>query len=470
MDIKSALKTTCSVIWRITFCVFLLSLPVTIFPLIAGIEGAVTFYTWNRNQVQRNVDLLLVEADRWNFLNYYNVPNSESSIQDFLDQRPPFYIPKLTTVDWLEKLGLEHPLEFDGTRDGSVGIDKMAALRGLVRDVTSPRYLVSKKEREMKTNYWIYVTDMPEFWAEPWDQAFDELLRKFYVSPLPDETGIYYLDCGLSGFLCGVWDVKAPSLIHFQVADRSLVELESEFETLQEQDEDVSHLEWMVDLIDANYTYESSSDVLYPAIIRVVELPLVDETAASLLPRNTLPTPRLQLETVLDDPDQNTLLSRFDHYNENVQNLHRFYDYHNLLSEQRGTVRYHFSELDKWWSDTMIEPIFGNDFIGNYGFMSLVQNTAFTTCILIGKPVLAVIDFVWSIYAWYMGLAWDGLPENQAVVADMYSEEPNGEGGQGLPLGNNFMSDMFAGFMKFLRQNVSAEMSEKLAEAAITES
>lgn len=470
MGIKSILKTSRRVVWRITIWTFLLSLPITIFPLIAGIEGAITFHIWNRRQVKRNVNLLLAEADRWNFMNYFDVPNGDFSIHDFFDEQPPFHIPKLATVDWLEKLGLERPLEFDGMRDGDVGIDKMAALEGLVRDVNSPRCQASTKGKEANTNYWVYVTSMPEYSTNPWDQAFDELLREVYISSLPGGPGLYYLDCSLSGFLCGVWDIKPPSLMHFQIADKSLAELEAELAVRQEHDEDISDSDWLLDLIATNYTYQSPSDALYPATVRVVELPLEDNIAASLLPRSALPTPRLQLQTVLYELDQTALLSRFDRFDQAVQTLRRFNDYHNFVSEKRGTVRFYFTELDTWWSDTIIAPVFGTAFTGNDGFMSLVQGITFTTSVLLVKPVVALINLIWNIYAWYMGLGWDGTPENQAVVADIYPDDRDGSSGWGLLLGNNFMSDMFAGFMEFLRQNVSAERSEQAAQAAITES
>ena len=58
----------------------------------------------------------------------------------------------------------------------------------------------ARSEGERK-KYWVFVTQLPEYMGDMWDEAFSEVLQQLYVKPLPSDTGIFQLDCASAALL-----------------------------------------------------------------------------------------------------------------------------------------------------------------------------------------------------------------------------------------------------------------------------
>ena len=87
--------------------------------------------------------------------------------------------------------------------------------------------------------------------------------------------------------------------------------------------------------------------------------------------------------------------------------------------------------------------------------MAEVQNVVFTIGLVVGELIHFPFTIVWNIYAWFLGLDWDGQP-----IPDEGSAASGSEG--------NFMEDLFAGALAGFAQNISDRMKESAARAAVT--
>jgi hypothetical protein len=448
MSLWSAVRTSWRWLSRIILYTFCISLPVFIFPIIAGIQGGVLFHFWLDNRIISNSHRLIAEVESQASLSYWNVPGA-LSIQEFMDQQGPFHIPKLTTFNWRQKLGLiwpnEHGIELE------TGVDKCATFDGLMRNLNCA------ENEALPTQYWIYVTSLPESRASPWDAAFSTLLQQLYMTPLAPNTGIFYLDCASAGFLCGVWAVKYPSLVHITIEDGTRAETKHRLENEAEEEEE--EVTWLEDHLARNYTYVAPDNLLLPMTVRVIELPLEDDAATNLLPRDTLPTPLEQLRTLILDPVPLEIVSNWYTWSFESMAVRRFQEYFNNKRETRGTWWYYFNEVDNWYVDHVLKPIFGRDINSSDGMLVEVRSFVFTLSILGAQVVAMPCRWVWGMYAWYAGLGWDGEPLDNTAVADAVEE-----GG----LGDNMWDDMMGGFWDSLARNMSAQESEDAAKAAVT--
>jgi len=439
MSILSAIKSFSGrltrLFFRLVYYTFLLTLPFTFFPLLSGISAGITFHVWNNGQVVQHTNSLLFEVEAATWQNYVSVPGA-LTFSDYLDDRAPFHIPKITTKDWANKLGVILPNEH--RNDTTVGVDKLASLDGLVRSVECADHGNRPKK------YWVYVTSLPELRRDPWDRAFSELLQHFYVNPLPLDTEVLYLDCAEAAFLCGVWNVKNPSLLYFTALDESLGDREAN-RTLNEDNDEIQ------------YTYPFPVDTLHPVTVRVIELPLSGEAASNLLPRASLPVPDSQLRALLLDPFPDDLLAEWDTYSSNVQMTRRFQDHIDSLCYKRGTRDYYINEADHWYTDNVLHYL-GLDFDAE--ILQLVQAVAFGITAGLMFLIRTPFSWAWNLYAWYFGLGWDGSPEN----TDVYGEQVGEDGA-----GTNMWEDMMNGFWLQAAQNITAQMSENAARAAVTE-
>jgi hypothetical protein len=415
---------------RLLFYTFLLSLPITIFPVSWGIQGGVHFHFWSHRRIAENTNAYLFDIERHGSLSYWNVPGAQT-IHEFQDSKGPFCRPSLRLLDWTKKLSVLKP---DSEAEGDPGIDRTASLDDLVRrSVSSPR--------RMPESYWVYVTWLPEYSSNPWDTAFSELLQEMYVHPLDPSVEVYVLDCLASQFLCGVWGVKHPSLVHFQVGNETLAELEASGQHTPQ----------------LYYHYNHPFDMLYPVTARVIELPLEGDDAVHFLPRNTLPTPYLQLRTLLRDAPKSAITAHFDAWEELVQTLTRFQDVHDAQTERYGSLSYRVSKADSWYTDHVLKPIFGKDI---NEFLKDTQNLIFTVVMLCAALIRLPFQFAWSLYTQYAGLAWTGEP----MGAHQYPIDEDGE-----YAGDTMMDDMMAAFWPFAAEKLHAASVEAAASAAVTE-
>lgn len=361
-------------------------------------------------------------------------------MHSWLDKSEPYFIPRLTTQDVFDKLGLIQPNEhmFNLGRD-ELGIDKLVSLEGLVR---AP---CRSDHGQKPTKYWVYVAASSWMMWNPFDHVFNEILQQMYVNPLPPDTGVYYMSCFDAGFLCGVWSVKTPSLLHFTIEDESLSDRENNVERHDEN--------WLEYLLQPNFTYPFPKEDLFPETVRVVELPLSSHEASKLLP-HTFPLPFLQIQSLMFHPQPTDLLFHFDEYSDYVQLLRRFGDYIEDRAHRKGTLYFYITEADEWYTENVFKPITGFDYNGDT--LSAIHTLAFQ--LTAGFMVLVRIpcSWMWYIYAWYFGLGWNGEPVRTA--------DPRG---QGLG-GNNMWDDMMGTFWVDIAKNLSAKSSDNAARAAMT--
>lgn len=437
---------------RVSFYVLLASLPVTFFPIISGIVGAVTHHTWFHAQITRHTNSFLLENEMNSFQNYFDMPSSGLSMRDFQQQKGPFHIPSIRTADWMASLGITQPRELNAALDPSAPIHDLANLRGIVRDESHPTDFTKA------ASTWVYVTSLPDITPTDWDNAFDQVLMEmsYQGGYLPGGAEVVYLDCASSGFLCGVWNVKAPSLMHFEVQNRTLASWKRELSMKMSREEYLREDDTWFEEEYLAWTYDSPERKLYPVEVKVIELPLEDEYAASLLPRGTFPTALLQLRSILLDEDPEGLLSHWSPYNILEQLMIRFQEHIDRLRERRGTWRYKLWQVDNWYEDHVLEPIFGEDFVGRGGFLNQVQNVVFTILMIVLEIGRLPFRLGWEIYAWYFGLGWDGEPMVEQIMPDLSGR------------GNNFMDDMFLGFMDTVKESLKGQASSSAAQAGVT--
>lgn len=454
--IKWLWRTTKAVIglsFRLSCFAILLSLPVTFFPITSGLIGAITQHFWLHDQIVQHTNSFLLESEMDSFQNYFDMPQSGLSIHDFQSQKGPFHIPRIRTLNWMASLGITQPRELNAAVDPNLPLSDMANLRSIVRDESHATDFIKAGST------WIYVTSLPEIMPSHWDEAFDQVLMElsYQGGYLPGGAEVVYLDCASSGFLCGAWHVKAPSLIHFEVQNMTLASRRRELcnRRLRGEEFDVED-EWFVENYELGYSYESSERRLYPVKVKVIELPLTYEYATSLVPRSTLPTPLLQLRALLQDEDPEGLLSHWSAYSMIEQLMHRFQEHIDHLTERPGTWRYRLWKADSWYDDHILEPILGKDIVGPGGFLNEVQNIVFSVLMIVLELARLPFRMCWEIYAWYFGLGWDGEPQVERDMPDLSGR------------GNNFMDDMFLGFMDVARASLQEQASRSAAEAGVT--
>ncbi|KAK5096388.1 hypothetical protein LTS08_007644 [Lithohypha guttulata] len=425
-------------IGKFIFYTLLVSLPITIFDIPGAILDAVTFHFWAHSNVVRHSNALKSEAEMNSFTGYFDMPSSGLSMRQFQDQKGPFHIPSIRSFDWTESLGLQQPRELRMDLNPDLGIDRTASFDGLVRDVRGRGRADALKAKSLR----VYVASLPEWSPTMWDEAFDQILQE-------------------SRFLCGVWSVKTPSLLHFSVGKVSVTQWKAMVHVAHERDDELDDdTQWFEDGYMQGYTYDSPDSYLYPVKVKVIELPLEDEYAASLLPRGTFPTPLLQLRAILQDPRPSELLSHWEPHNVVRQLMTRFNDHINDLYERRGTWRYYLGEAETWYTDTILNPVLGKDLNGDDRLLTMVRLVTFSTTALLAEIVWLPCHIVWEFYAWYLGLGWDGEPVDSIV------EPPVFGGSGGSP---NFMDDMFMNAMAMMGENIQEQVSESAGRAAVTE-
>jgi hypothetical protein len=435
-NIRSRLGRCLRLITRVLCYGFLLSLPITFFPVIWGVQGGIKFHFWFHRQIEENTNAMTFEIEQDQRLSYWNVPGAQT-IHQFQDNKAPFHIPQLRLVDWMEKLELGKP---DLYPEEDPGIDRMANLDDLVRTT-------GLNEQGAPTEYWVYITFMPEYSSSAWDAAFSEILQKTNFHPLRPEVAVYYLDCLKSQFLCGVWGVKQPSLVHFTVSPDTLADLTSDDTSSYS-----THL---------THQYACPAHQLHPVSARIIELPLSGDDAVPFLPRNTLPTPLLQLRTLLLDAPHSAILEHFDPWDPLRQTLRRFQDLIDDLVEQEGTFWHRLNVVDRWYTDGVLEPLLGKELCTE--ILTQIQGFVFTVVWLATEVARIPFYIGWWVYSWYFGLGWDGEPMGTHVWPG------SGEEGDGNGQGDTMFGDMMAGFWEFAAEKMAAQSVEEAAQAAVTE-
>jgi hypothetical protein len=306
---------------RLIKWLFLLTLPVTIFPVFSGTITGITFGIWNQRHVDDTTNKFLDQVK--DFLGDWGVGGDAPTFRNFMDTYNDFHLVRVNGNDWLSKLGFVLPNEYTDPDDDTISIDKYADLGTLMRD-TSCRSN-ARKPREQ----WLYLSYLAFPGLDAWDTAFNGVLEYVHAHPSLNQSGFHFATCGdTAGFLCGVWWTRSPALLHFKVED------------------DPPNLE---DL-DEGLTYSAHWKYLRPVTVRLIEFPF--ENKFTGLPMSTFPSPKQQMLSMLAGE---RLYEQFEPYDTWVQMLRRFAEIWNNASQ--GTVLNYFNKADEWMIDHVANPL-----------------------------------------------------------------------------------------------------------------
>jgi len=311
------------IIWICVKWSFLLTLPFapfTILPTILGVFNGVYFAVWQDSKISENTDTWLYELK--DIANDWGVP--EMTFRDFQDKKNDFHILRVNSDDWAYKLGFLHPVEY--AKDTDIPIDKYGDLDTLMVDTTS-----SCRPRP-PDDQWLYISDFawPSF--DEWDAAFDAAVQAAYVPSALNTTRLFFAKChNTAGFLCGIWKVKAPALVHFHVTDSAPFP------------ED----------IEPGLTYATSTSDLRAVTARVIEFPLKDSYTG--LPSFFFPGPKEQMLAIMRG---DKLWEQFDPWTDFEQSWRRFHEYiDEKFYDRKGTLLYYVGNIEEWIVDHIEKPL-----------------------------------------------------------------------------------------------------------------
>ena len=383
--------------FKAALALLIITFPLTLLPLLSAIYGGISFTFWHSNHVDETVKSLYLEIDHGLRFDRVSVPGT-LTFREFQESKHAFQTKKLNSDDWVSKLGFLMPQEYGDFGSFDFGIDKLANLETLMFDVTCAG--------SSPLEQWVYVSSVTWPEVDDWDAAFVELVQHTNILPNATKPSLAFVKCAQSSFLCGVWGVEAPALVHFKVEPEALEPSE----------------------LDPDLTYDAEAANLRPVTVRVVELPLSD--AYIHVPWHALPSPYLQLRSIVTNP---ALVEQFDTYDAVQQIMRRFNQYDDTL-DRPGSLRNAFNRADKWMARYVTEPLGVEPAIG------VLHTATFMTSVVITHVLR------WP-FTTAMGLfrRWLGSP---TVEEEIF--------GDGSAYEGSMWSDIFGGFMN--------DMVEKLAD------
>lgn len=355
--------------------------------IISGIITGILLAQFADSQVERDVNAYLQNTK--DFQNDWGAPGF--TFRDHQDINNELHILRLNTHDWVKKLGFIHPIQYENAQTKpDTKIDKYADLNSLMYDTTS-----GSRPREQ----WVYISGHVFPRWNPWDGAFDAAIQAAYVPSALNDTNLFFVACGTTGsFLCGVWGVESPALIHFLI-----------------EDDPPQHKDMYEGL-----TYTTSLSKLRPVTARVVELPLQDVYTGGS--STTFPSEKNQILAIMSGK---RLYEQFDHWDAGSQLLTRFDNYMTKLYQTKGTWLYHLGNVQSWVETTIFDPL-GVATMHQVIFSMNMLTGGLITRILVLWPWHWVKDFVLD-YLGYPSLATRIMAQNkydnpvEEMVADMFN-------------------------------------------------
>lgn len=400
-----------TILFRIFFLLFLITLP---FNFQAFLAGAL-FAKYNNDGIGKGIELYVREVDQFSWMDQWSVPGAPS-IWDVEDNDSPFLVPRLRLNTWADKLGLTIPYAHQEGFELDAPINEVFAFDGAVRDVSVHRYL--------PTEYWIYVSSMTMPEVYQWDQAFVELLEYHEMHALPENTTIAYIDCGAAPFLCHIWQVRYPGLMHFKIdIDRSVS-----------------------DDIDPA-AFQSPLDQLRPLEVRIFDLGLqYDE---SPLPPGVFPSRFEQMKALTSNDGAYTIE---EEYNE----VRRAYDCFNELyyfpaCNRQGSFLDYTSEFDNFLLKRIAKPIGLEDALGMMNAVAFLTSTAFSTAFYV---IANLVSKFWASFF--------GKPTEMDHLAERLEER------QAVAEGGGLLGGAVNGFMDWMENHVESSGSESAEQPAVT--
>lgn len=391
-----------SLAWN-AFLISLLASPIIYLPLQDAIRTGVSFALFRNKHITKTTEAFsddISEAARWSGI---SVPGA-MSFEDWQDSTNAFQVRPLKLKNWLSELNFILPEQyskiflFEDDESAQVPIDKAVDLETLMRDVSSCGQATMNET-------WVFVSGLA--WPEifPWDAAFVKVIEHSYTWPLRAEVGFAYVECTRSRFLCGVWAVYTPALIHFKVEDAPVDPEE----------------------IGQGLTYDAKLENLRQVSVRIIEFPLEDAYTGTGL--DTFPSPFAQLSAII----LHGLYEQFETYEPLAQLLRKFWEEDDRVRERKGTVVYYLSEADDWMTRHVLEPLNLEDAV------KVLQSTGWLLAFLATEMVVIPINLV-------MGLvqAWLAIPTyGDRVLAPLINQLEENERQADDPWA--FLGDIFSG-------------------------
>jgi hypothetical protein len=302
---------------------FLLTLPLTILPSISGIVYGVYFAYWSNCRIDKYTDAYL--RDLKDYASDWGVPGM--TFRQYQDTHNDFHLLRLNTNDWNSKLGFILPREYgDRKYRARTPINKYASLDTLMLDTTVLVGPTPPKEQ------WVYISGIAYPGFNHFDTAFDAAVQSAYVPSALNKTRIFFATCyGTAGFLCEIWGVRPPTMLHFLVED-SPPPLED---------------------ITPGLTYSTELCNLRPVTVRVIEFPLQDVYTG--LHPNVFPGPREQMLAIMHGDGR---FEQFEPWDEVDQAVCRFQEHIDKLYNRKGTFLYYLRKADDWATAHLAKLLF----------------------------------------------------------------------------------------------------------------
>ncbi|CAK3856383.1 Hypothetical predicted protein [Lecanosticta acicola] len=391
---------------------FLLTLPLTNFPILTGTFSGIVFGIWNRRQVDANVQKFVYEIK--DVLSDWGVGGDAPTFRQFQDKKNDFHLLRVNSNDWTQKLGLllpEQVTDFDDDDDtNDLPIDSLADLQSLMRDsscgMTVPR------------EQWLYWSEY-RGWPllSRWDSAFDEVVQHAYAHPTLNRTRLHFAECaGTAGFLCGVWFTRAPALVQFLVDDEPF---------------DLANM-----VSGPTYGVKDPTS-LRGVLVRIIEFPLRDNDIYTGTGTDTFPSEREQFLTAMTTSEQfapfepmDQLLLRFTEYMD-----HTFWD-------KPGTIFHFQNQIDNWVIEHITTPF------GLEGILLALHSYCFTIAMMFSATGVSIWYSIWNLGEEFLGRPKIG----DRVLGELGGEPASPE--------ENFWGPMMEGFGEYVERRMREQRSE----------
>lgn len=332
---------------RLCWYFFLISLPLTLLPTIAGVLSGTIFALWARRHFLAGVDSYL--HDLRDLANDWSAGEGVTSFRKFQESNNDYHLTQLKPNDWAIKMGLVRPREFQWPLGDDVGIGELLNLDGLMADVSAGR----------PKDQWVYVSKMRYMLFDEWDQGFAEVVQRAAVPGTKlNDTKLWFMEClNQDEFMCGIWNVRSPTLLHFQV--------EEDMPAPQPVD---------------GMTYSTSLQKLRPVSMRVIEFPL--DGVYTGLPPDVFHSPLEQMLAFMQNPQ---LVEQFEPWDYMRQMALRFDEYaEDRNFEGKGSFLYYFNEIDTWLVHHTIEPLGLEDVHELISGLSFLLTAGIMRCLVLG--------------------------------------------------------------------------------------
>lgn len=293
------------------------------FPFIfqAIITGAL-WAKWHTDRVTyHGPKLFLREIDSFSYMHQWNT-SPDADPRDQEKPSYPFFVTHLHANTWPTKLGLTISHAHEESWYIDAPIDRTIAFDSAVRDVSC--------HRGHPTEIWIYVSNESSPGLYDWDSTFVELLEYHQKYPTPLNTSFAYVDCATAEFLCHVWQVQYPALMHFKIDEEAEVG----------------------DQVDDS-AFEAAREDLRPLEVRIFDLGLQLDT--SPLPNGIFPSRLEQMKALTTQPGAYAVEET---YNELLREYRQFNElYYFPLCATDGSFLDYSSELDYFLLKKVAAPL-----------------------------------------------------------------------------------------------------------------